>query len=75
MINSNVDYKNDSNWAGNSTQKNNECQDKHESVESEYQVSKLLELLGWTTEDGRSINVFSVYWQLSQGWTANFPAL
>ena len=37
MINSNVDYKNDSNWAGNSTQKNNECQDKHESVESEYQ--------------------------------------
>ncbi len=27
-------------------QKNNECQDKHESIESEYQVKRLLELLG-----------------------------
>ena len=26
------------------------------------------------TEDGRSINVFSVYWQLSQGRMANFLA-
>ena len=26
------------------------------------------------TEDGRSTSVFSLYWQLSQGQMANFPA-
>ena len=28
----------------------------------------------WATEDGRSMSVFSLYWQLSQSRMANFPA-
>ena len=27
----------------------------------------------YCTEDGRSTSVFSLYWQLSQGWMADFP--
>ena len=28
----------------------------------------------YCTEDGRSTSVFLLYWQLSQGWMADFPA-
>ena len=33
-----------------------------------------LEILVTPTEDGRSTSVFLLWWQLSQGWMANFPA-
>ena len=45
MIYANMNYKDDSNWTGNSSQKNNESQDEHESVESDSNF-RFIEALG-----------------------------